>query len=136
MIALIDADEAHHLEVRELYNDDPDAWVLPWAILPEVDYLLLKRAGPEAAQIFLADLAEERWAIVWGEGDDLERALQLNRRYQALRLGLVDGIVMAVAERVKATAIATLDLKHFGAVELAGRPRLIPRDGEEKKQRA
>jgi hypothetical protein len=35
---------------------------------------------------------------------------------------------MAVAERIRARAIATLDLRHFGAVAIRGRPRLLPRD--------
>ena len=41
----------------------------------------------------------------------------------------MDAVVIAVAERLKAEAIATLDLKHFGAVRIAGNPRLLPRDG-------
>lgn len=128
LLALLHEDEAHHAAVLALYDGDPDAWVLPWAILPEVDYLLLARAGSRAAQIFLADLAEGRWAVEWGEEEDLLRARQLNARYGSLRLGLVDGVVMAVAERLKADAIATLDLKHFGAVKIAGDPKLLPRD--------
>jgi hypothetical protein len=36
--------------------------------------------------------------------------------------------VMAVAERRRAAAIATLDLRHFGAVTLRSRPHLLPRD--------
>jgi hypothetical protein len=40
---------------------------------------------------------------------------------------------MAVAERRKVEAIATLDLRHFGAVALRGRPRLLPRDLDEKR---
>jgi hypothetical protein len=35
---------------------------------------------------------------------------------------------MAVAERLQAGSIATLDLRHFGAVKIRGGPRLIPRD--------
>lgn len=128
LLALLHRDELHHGELRALYDDDPDAWVLPWAILPEVDYLLLKCAGPRAAQIFLADLAEGRWAVEWGEEEDLARAYELNHRYRALDLGLVDGVVIAVAERVKAEAIATLDVRDFGAVEIRGSPKLLPRD--------
>ncbi len=64
----------------------------------------------------------------WGGDGDLERAHELTTRYGSLRLGLVDGVVMAIAERLKADAVATLDLRHFGAVELAGKPRLLPRD--------
>jgi len=35
---------------------------------------------------------------------------------------------MAVSERLGAEAIATLDLRHFGAVSIKGRPKLLPRD--------
>jgi hypothetical protein len=35
---------------------------------------------------------------------------------------------MAVAERLGAIAIATLDLRDFASVELEGRPQLWPRD--------
>lgn len=128
LLALLHTDEAHHAKMLALYDDDPDHWVLPWAILPEVDYLLGKRAGPKAAQVFLADLAEGRWVVEWGDENDLERAHELNRQYDTLKLGLADGVVMAVAERLKAEAIATLDLRHFGAVKLKGDPRLVPRD--------
>jgi hypothetical protein len=37
-------------------------------------------------------------------------------------------VVIAVAERLGAEAIATLDLRHFAAVEIQGSPRLLPRD--------
>jgi hypothetical protein len=36
---------------------------------------------------------------------------------------------MAVAERLRAEAIATLDLRHFAAVSLRAPVRLLPRDG-------
>ena len=35
---------------------------------------------------------------------------------------------MAVAERLEARAIVTLDLRDFGAVTLKGRPQIWPRD--------
>ncbi|MBI4420732.1 MAG: PIN domain-containing protein [Gemmatimonadetes bacterium] len=128
LFALLHVDEPPHAEILSLYNDDPDAWVLPWAILPELDYLLETRGGAGASQVFLAELANGAWAVEWGAEGDMERAHELNRQYQALKLGLVDGVVMAIAERLKAEAIATLDLKHFGAVKIAGAPRLLPRD--------
>ena len=40
MLALLDADDRNHDEVRGVYDDNPGAWVLPWPILPEVDYLV------------------------------------------------------------------------------------------------
>jgi len=103
-------------------------WVIPWAVLPELDYLAAKRLGHTAASVLRADLAAGRYLIEWGEAADLHRALELDRTYRDLALGLVDGIVMAVAERLEARAIVTLDLRDFGAVTLKGQPQLWPRD--------
>jgi predicted nucleic acid-binding protein len=41
---------------------------------------------------------------------------------------LVDGVVVAMAKRLGADGIATLDLRHFGAVAIRGEPLLLPRD--------
>jgi hypothetical protein len=128
IVALVDADDRHHAVLRRLFEHEPDAWVLPWAILPEVDYLLGEHVGARAEERFVSDLASGAWAIEWGDPADLVRAEEIARRHRALRLGLVDGVVMATAERRKAEAIATLDLPHFGAIVLRGRPRLLPRD--------
>ena len=84
--------------------------------------------GARAQERFAGDLASGAWGIEWGEPLDLVRAEEISRRHRALRLGIVDSVVMAVAERRRAGAIATLDLRHFGAVTLRGRPRLLPRD--------
>ncbi len=126
IVALVDADDCHHSTLRALFEADPDAWVLPWAILPEVDYLLGAHVGREARALFLEDLARGAYAVEWGEAEDLERASELAATYG--ELGLVDGVVIAVAERLEAEAIATLDLRDFAAVEIRGRPRLLPRD--------
>ncbi|MDH4131987.1 MAG: PIN domain-containing protein [Gemmatimonadota bacterium] len=128
-VALVDAADEHHRAVRSLYERDPVAWVLPWAILPEVDYLLGKHVSDRARRLFVDDLASGAFAIEWGDAADLERAAALDRQYATLELGLVDAAVMAIAERLEAQAIATLDLRHFGAVTLATKPLLLPRDG-------
>ena len=126
--ALVDSRERHHRALRRLFEAAPDAWVLPWAILPEVDYLLGKRLGQRVEEDFLEDLAEGRFAVAWGNEGDLREAQRLCERHRALRFGLVDAIVMAVAERLKAEAIATLDVRDFGSVTLKGSPKLYPRD--------
>ena len=128
IVALVDARDKHHAAMVELFEHDPGAWVLPWAILPEVDYLLLRHVSARAEQAFLADLAAGAFAVEWGEEADLDRANALCAKYRALELGLVDGVVIAVAERLRARAIATLDVRDFGAVDIIGTPGLLPRD--------
>ena len=128
VVALVDRDDQHHAQLLALYDDDPGAWVLPWAVLPEIDYLLLRHVGAAAELAFLDDLAAARWAVEWGGLEDVARARALCDRYHTLGLGLVDGVVIAQAERLGADSIATLDLRHFGAVRIEGEPRLLPRD--------
>jgi len=128
VVALIDKSDRHHRALTALYEEGPDRWVLPWAILPEVDYLVGSCLGPRAEEAFLADLADGLFHVEWGTEADLARAHEVARRYRSLALGLVDGIVVAVAERLRAEAIATLDLCHFGALAIKGSPALWPRD--------
>ena len=128
VIALIDSDDRHHATLRSAFEAEPDRWVLPWAILPEVDYLASSRLGAAAAGMFRADLADGLFTVEWDGGSDLQRAVELDAHYADLSLGLVDTVVMAIAERLNARAIATLDLRDFGSVELDGRPALWPRD--------
>jgi uncharacterized protein len=128
IVALIDRSDRHHRRLTELYQEDPSRWVLPWAILPEVDYLVASYLGAPAEEAFLADLADGVFNVEWGRDTDLARAHALARQYRSLKLGLVDGIVIAVAERMRAEAVATLDQRHFGAVSIKGNPALWPRD--------
>lgn len=130
VLALIDSDDRHHSPLRTAFESRPDAWILPWAILPEVDYLLSTHLGSRAEEAFLADLASEAFLVEWGSEADLVEANRISRRHRALRLGLVDAVVIAIAERVRPDAIATLDLRHFGSIPIRGNPKILPRDLE------
>lgn len=128
IVALIDRSDRHHTALRKLYEHNPADWMLPWAILPEVDYLVGAHVSARAQEAFLADLAEGSFSVSWGDEADLDEARRLSERYKKLRMGLVDAVVIATAIRVKAEAIATLDLRHFAAVTISGAPKLLPRD--------
>jgi hypothetical protein len=128
ILALLDSGDRHHAAVRELYEHRPDQWLLPWAILPEVDYLVGSELGARAQEAFLADVADGSFSVEYGKQEDVVRAHAIGRKYRALNLGLVDAVVIATAERLRADAIATLDLRHFSAVKISGSPRLLPRD--------
>ncbi|MDE2721489.1 PIN domain-containing protein [Candidatus Palauibacter polyketidifaciens] len=128
MVALLDRGARDHDTLRDAYELRPGEWILPWAILPELDYIAAARLGRGVAAALREDLARGKFTIEWGRFADLQRAEELNVSYRSLRLGLVDGVVMAVAERLRARAIATVDLGDFGAVSLEGQPQLWPRD--------
>jgi len=129
ILALMNAEDRHHAAVKRLYEEDP-SWILPWAILPEVDYLAGKRLGDHAARAFIEDIKDGTFTVDAGVARDLPRAAELVAKYEGLNLGLVDAVVMAEAERHKARVIVTTDGRHFRAVKLRidPAPRLVPLD--------
>jgi predicted nucleic acid-binding protein len=128
LVALLDADDKHHAAVVDHFDADGAEWVLPWAILPEVDYLAATRLGEKVARAFAEDLSRGIFTVEGVGPKDLSAAWALMKKYPRLPLGLVDAVVMVQAERLKARAIVTLDARHFRAVKLAGNPKLIPLD--------
>jgi uncharacterized protein len=128
IVGLIDRGDRHHHALRDLFDEADQGWILPWAILPEVDYLVSTHIGVRAQEAFLADLADGIFQVSWGDETDLAAAGALAKKYRALRLGLVDAVVIATAARLRADAIVTLDVRDFAAVKIPGSPRLLPRD--------
>ena len=130
IVALLDADDRHHEAVVAAFEQHGDQWLLPWAILPEVDYLATKYLGAKVALAFAQDVASGVFRVEPFVAEDMKRAVALQKSHAALKLGLVDSVMMAVAERQRVKAIVTLDERHFRAVSLKVRPapRLIPRD--------
>lgn len=128
ILALMDRADPFHSTLQRTLDTSSADWTVPWAIIAELDQLARKKFGRAAAAAVRADLAEGRFQVEWGTVHDLRRANELERQYRDLDLGLVDGVVMAVAERLGAHAIVTLDLHDFGPVTLKGRPELWPRD--------
>jgi predicted nucleic acid-binding protein len=130
-LALLNANDPAHAVVKRLHDEEGRSWIFPWAVLPEIDYLARKYFGHDAADAFAEDIKEGLFRADSRLDRDLDRAVALMRRYAGLRLGLVDAVVMAQAERHKARIILTTDAHHFRAVRLAIEPppRLVPLDG-------
>ena len=87
---------------------------MPDAVLVEVDQLLRARVGRRAAQSFLAAVAHGEHEVAYLSPNLLRRAVQLDRAFGDLDLGVVDGAVMALAERDR-LPVLTFDFAHFRA---------------------
>lgn len=83
--------------------------------------MLSARPGGRHPGRGLTSLADGDLAVVELELTDWRRAAELVTRYADMPLGAVDASVVAVAERLGLTEIATTDRRHFGVV----RPRHI-----------
>jgi predicted nucleic acid-binding protein len=116
LYAYVDADDRHHAESLDLLLHHPGPLVVPVLVITEVVYLIGSRLGPDAEVRFLGDLAAGDFAIEPVMAGDWLRIAELVSRYRDLPLGTVDSSVVATAERLRITRIATLDRRHFSIV--------------------
>ncbi|AWR87890.1 type II toxin-antitoxin system VapC family toxin [Meiothermus taiwanensis] len=117
-------DEWHHAVARLL--DEREILLLPAPVIPEVDYLLGRRMGLAAQMALYEDIGSQVYQVVDLSEAGYWRVLELNRQYESLRLGFVDAAVIAIAEELGIGQIATLDRRHFGAVEARIKLELLP----------
>ena len=100
---------------------------MPTLVITEVAYLLETRLGVEAEVRFLADLAEGNLIAEPVMARDWLRIAELVAKYRDLPLGTADASVVAAAERLGISEVATLDRRHFGVVRPTGGPfSLLP----------
>lgn len=116
--ALLDylAAEAVDHEAFRTAIDGSRARFVPALILAELDHFLSRHRA--VMHGFLADIDRGTFTLVGLDEPLLRRAAAIDRRYAALRLGLVDAATVALAERLGITRIATRDVRHFDAVAL------------------
>lgn len=89
---------------------------MPTLVVTEVAYLLATRLGPEPEVRFLGDLASGVLHVEPVAPADWLRIAELVATYRELPLGTVDASVVAAAERLDVTEVATVDRRDFGVV--------------------
>lgn len=89
---------------------------LPGLVLAEVDYFL--RDERPAMHAFIDDLARGAFTYAPPALDQLVRAMEIDRRYGDLGLGLVDASLVALAEDLGIRRLATRDVRRFATVRL------------------
>jgi predicted nucleic acid-binding protein len=98
--------------------DEAAARYVPGLVLAELDYFLRRKRKIMAA--FVEDLARGAFTYVPPSARHISRAMDIDRHYADLDLGLVDASIVAVAEEVGVARLATRDVRHFTAVRLRG----------------
>jgi predicted nucleic acid-binding protein len=105
-----------HERFRQAIDEARTRYV-PALVLAEVDYFL--RDERRAMQVFMQDLARGAFTYAPPTVGQLSRAMEIDRRFADLGLGLVDGSVVALAESLGIRRLATRDVRHFAAVRLS-----------------
>lgn len=104
-----------HEQFRKAIDQARTRYV-PGLVLADFDYFL--RDERRAMQMFMDDLARGAFTYAPPTIGQLSRAMEVDRRFVDLRLGLVDGSVVALAESLGIRRLATRDVRHFAAVRL------------------
>ena len=119
LVAAALVDDPDHEACAAWFRMVPAPLSVPDLVIPEVCYLLAQGARAPVEGAFFRSLVSGRLNVEHVVNADLERAAELVEQYADLGLGAVDASVIAVAERLGAAEIATLDHRHFTVV----RPR-------------
>lgn len=118
LYAAFDRDDKHHAASAALMIATAPPLLVPAPVMVEVCYHLQKHLGARAEIAFLNAVQHGQLRLLAPEPEDFERAVELVEQYQGFPLGIVDAHVMAMAERMNITKIASIDHRHFYAVKL------------------
>jgi predicted nucleic acid-binding protein len=86
------------------------------SVVVETSVLIERQLGAAAEAAFLGSLAPAGVVVEQFGNADLVRMAELVTTYADMPLGAVDASVVAIAERIGATTIISLDRRHFSVV--------------------
>lgn len=122
LLAVADGDDADHDRCEPLLGSyPPGELIVPTPVIVECSWLIEDRLGPAAEAAFLCSVTTGELTRADLDQADWERAAELVETYADMGLGLVDASIIAVAERLAVTTLATLNRRDFTVV----RPRHI-----------
>ena len=131
LYAFLDMDDDYHEAAKAVVEDDPGPFILSPFVLAEVDYLVHRRLGVDAACELLDDVAAGTYSLVAFGDDDMDQTAMLVRRYRDLDIGVADASVVVIAARYRTVDLLSTDQRHFRSMRpLRGGEafRLLPFD--------
>jgi predicted nucleic acid-binding protein len=114
LYAAADADDDDHAASRAALSRSDLRLVIPALAVAEATYFVGRRLGPPAESAFLRGLAA--FDVEGPTREDFSRMAELVVQYGDFPLGGADASVIALAERLGAPIVVTLDRRHFAAV--------------------
>lgn len=126
LYAAVDADDDDHQRCVDALQLPGVRLFVPAMVVAEATYLVGTRLGARIEARFLASLSS--LDVEAPSAADWPRIAELVERYADFPLGGTDASVIALAERLSADVIITLDRRHFDAVQGGGGRgwRLLP----------
>jgi uncharacterized protein len=111
--ALYNANDSFHQRAIRYASEYTGGTVIPDVILPEVSYLFMRDVGYRGVQIFLQNFNRANPRLEAITNADLERVYEITVQYSSAEFDVVDCCIMAMAERLQITQVATFDRRDF-----------------------
>lgn len=124
--AYYDRSDRCHARARTLILAEQRGLILPAPVIPEIDHLLGVRLGAKSRQTFYAGIIEGAYLVVDLPRNAYARVADLTRRFDDLSLGFVDAAIVALAESLGLSRVATTDRRHFAPLAAALSFELLP----------
>jgi predicted nucleic acid-binding protein len=124
LYASVDRRDQHHQRCAAWIASVRVPLLVPPTVVAESCYLIDKSLGARAEAVFLDDVGVGGgypYQLVELLHEDVRRMAELVRRYADRRLGGTDASVIALAERLGVTTVATVNARDFANV----RPRHV-----------
>jgi len=115
LYATADADDEDHEACRGVLSRADLRLVVPALVVAEATYFVGRRLGAVAEAAFLQGLGN--LDVEGPAREDFPRIAELVVRYANFPLGGTDASLVALAERIGAGIVITLDRRHFAAVK-------------------
>lgn len=119
LYALVDRSDAWHSRAVDYVRTSNTNLLAPVTVLPETAYLIRTRLGIREELKLIEGFVNGEVAVEPLSDGDLSRAWAVMAKYP--ELGFTDSTIVAMAERLALTTIATTDRRHFKTV----RPRHV-----------
>ena len=115
LFALYNAKDANHrAAVESAFETASENMLLPDVVQTELAYLLARDLGYAALPSLLEDLRSSEIEFAPLLKSDLGRLYEIASTYSSAEFDIVDCCIMAIAERLGITRIATFDRRDFG----------------------
>ncbi len=116
IVAAADRTDGHHAASAAIISDDPGPLITTALVIAESAYLLDRELGPHAEATLYTSIIDGDLAVESLSPHDWTRIRDLVETYADLRLGGTDASLVAIAERLGVTRVATLNRRHFTVV--------------------
>ena len=111
--ALYNAKDIHHQDGMDFLSHNTEVMLVPDVVLPEVSFLVARDIGHNGMRTFLEYFMQLDVQLEAVGMDDLAIVRNIVTAYPDARFDLVDCCIMAIAERLDITRIATFDRRDF-----------------------